>query len=89
MQHVPLLLRRVGPHRVDTAALVGAARGGAALLIGGKLAIAGVARLAALQAIIVLHLGSGHGGSGCRDGQGGNRRKDGDGKMTMHEGTPV
>jgi hypothetical protein len=61
------LLRRVGLHRVDAAALVGAARGGAALLIGGEFAIAGVARLAALQTIGVLHLACGCGGRRCRD----------------------
>src|SRR4051812_48357828 len=34
VQYVQLLPRRIGPHRIDAAALVGAARGGHALLIG-------------------------------------------------------
>ena len=74
VREVPLLGK--GLHWINSAPFVGSARARHALLVGGKPTVAGVTRLASLEAIIVLHDRRGrcrvrrsencHGRNGCQ-----------------------
>jgi hypothetical protein len=80
-------LLRESPHRIEAATVCRAARSGQALLIGRKLAIAGVTGLTALQAVGVLL----RAGGGRRNGPG-NRQcgnsQNGTGNISAHITSP-